>query len=287
MQARKILRRQIHKGLSSLQGQRISDDDIHGARKRIKMARATLRLLRTGLPDKQYRAENGRLRDAAKPLSEARDATVLRKAFQGIQRGARRSLVRDGALQVDRMLAAEQSSAHRQVMGSHGVPHSRRLLHEARARASRWHLGKDGWSTVGEGLRLVYRQGRKALQTVQNAPSDRAFHEWRKHVKYLRHQVQLFRPICPGPLEALAQELHTLSDHLGDDHDLAVLRSKLTANGSPLKSQSVRQAMLASLDRERSTLQRKALRIGSRIYQERPASFCSRLRQYWRDWRDA
>lgn len=185
------------------------------------------------------------------------------------------------------MLAAEQSSAHRQIAGSHGVPHSRRLLHEARARASRWHLGKDGWSTVGEGLRRVYRQGRKALQTVQAAPSDTAFHEWRKQVKYLRHQVQLFRPIWPGPLEALTQELHALSDYLGDDHDLVVLRSKLTASGSPLESTSARQVLLANLDRERATLQRKALRVGARIYEEPPALFCSRLRQYWRAWRDA
>jgi CHAD domain-containing protein len=284
-EARKILRRQIDKGLECLDGQRISDGRIHRARKQIKMARATLRLLREGLPNKQYRAENRRLRDAAKPLSEARDAAILRKAFERIP-GARGAGFRPDALEVDRMLANEQSRAHRQVAGSRGVPHARRLLHQAHARTYRWHLDKDGWSTIGAGLRIIYRQGRKSLKAVHTAPSDTAFHEWRKQIKYLRYQIQLLRPIWPDVLQALARELHSLSDHLGDDHDLVVLRSKLSANDSPLKKRSGRQALLAKLDHKRASLQRKALAVGARVYEEPPPLFCSRLRQYWRQWRD-
>jgi CHAD domain-containing protein len=285
-ETRKILRREIDKGLACLDGRRISDGRIHRARKQIKMARATLRLLRDGLSNKHYRSENRRLRDAAKPLSEARDAAVLRKAFEHIRTRAPRTDVRtDGALEMERMLASEQSKAHRQVSGGRGVPHARRLLHEARAWTFRWQLSSGGWSTIGEGLRLIYRQGRKALRAVHSAPSDAAFHEWRKQVKYLRYQIQLLRPIWPGPLEALAAELHSLSDYLGDDHDLVVLRAKLTSNESPLPNEPPRAALLATLDRERATLQRKALQLGAGIFEERPALFCSRLRQYWRDWR--
>ena len=285
-ETRKILRRQIDKSLKCLDGRRISDGRIHRARKQIKMARATLRLLRDGLANKHYRAENRRLRDAAKPLSEARDAAVLRKAFEHIRNDAPSTRVRsDRALEMERMLANEQSRAHRQVSGGRGVPHARRLLHEARARTSRWDLRSKGWSTIGAGLRRIYRQGRKALDSVHTAPSDTAFHEWRKQVKYLRYQIQLLRPIWPGPLDALATELHSLSDYLGNDHDLVVLRSRLTANESPLTPELGRKALLATLDRERATLQRKALKVGVRVFEERPALFCSRLRQYWRDWR--
>ena len=285
-ETRKILRRQIDKSLKCLDGRRISDGRIHRARKQIKMARATLRLLRDGLANKHYRAENRRLRDAAKPLGEARDAAVLRKAFEHIRSGAPSTRVRrDRALEMERMLANEQSRAHRQVAGGCGVPHARRLLHEARARTSRWDLGSKGWSTIGAGLRRIYRQGRKALHTVHTAPSDTAFHEWRKQVKYLRYQIQLLRPIWPGSLDALATELHTLSDYLGNDHDLVVLRSKLTANESPLTPELGRKVLLATLDRERGVLQRKALKVGVRVFEERPVLFCSRLRQHWRDWR--
>ena len=223
-EARKILRRQIDKGLEGLASQTISDDRIHRARKQIKMARATLRLLRTGLSSKQYRTENRRLRDAAKPLSDARDALVLRKAFEHISAGAWGAKVRHNALEVGRKLAHEQLKAHRRVASRQGIPHARHLLHKAHTRASRWHISNDGWSTIGEGLERIYRQGRDALKTVATAQSDSALHDWRKQVKYLRYQIRLLRPISPGPLEALAEELHRLSDYLGDDHDLVVLR---------------------------------------------------------------
>jgi CHAD domain-containing protein len=285
-EARKLLRRQIDKSLDCLEAGRISDERIHRARKQIKMARATLRLLRRELPNKQYRSENRRLRDAARPLSSARDAAVLRKAFQHISAAARGGSPRHPSFEMDRALANEQSQAHRQIASGAGIPHSRRLLHQAREQTSDWHLGKKGWSTIGAGLRRVYRRGRKALQVVQSAPSDTAFHEWRKQTKYLRHQVQLLRPIWPRPVGALIRELHALSNHLGEDHDLVVLRSKLTAKDSPLQGKSGRQGLLSRLDRERTLLQRKALEVGTRIYEEPPATFCSRLRHHWRQWRE-
>ena len=279
-EARRILRRQIDKGLRGLESQRVSDDRIHRARKQIKMARATLRLLRQGLSSKQFRSENRRLRDAAKPLSEARDALVLRKAFEHILAGTRGRGLRHDSLEVDRVLANDQLKAHRRVASRGGIPHARRLLHKAHAKASGWRLSNDGWSTIGAGLGRIYREGRNSLKAVEKAPSDTAFHEWRKQVKYLRYQIQLLRPISPGPMEACAKELHRLSDYLGDDHDLVVLRAKLSDVGS-----GARQALLAKLDHKRASLQRKALQVGARLYAEPAGLFCSRLRQCWRGWR--
>ena len=267
----------IDEGLECLDGRRISDERIHRARKQIKKARATLRLLRPGLTNRQYRAANTRLRDAAKPLSAVRDAAVLRKAFQHIQTGARGSGIRRGVLETARMLANEQSRAHQQVAGRHGVPRSRRLLRDVLARTHRFPVPKKDGSTIGAGVRLVYRQGRKALKAANTAPSDTAFHEWRKQVKYLRYQIQLLRPKWPGPLEALTRELQALGDYLGEDHDLAVLRARLTARGSPLQGIPGRRALFAKLDRKRVALRRRALQAGMRIYERPPASFCSRM----------
>ena len=266
----------IGEGLECLDGRRISDERIHRARKQIKKARATLRLLRPGLTNRQYRAANTRLRDAAKPLSAVRDADVLRKAFQHIQTGARGAGIRRGALETARMLANQQSRAHRQVAGRHGVPRSRRLLRDVLARTHRFRVAKKDESSIGAGVRIVYRQGRKSLKAANTTPSDTAFHEWRKQVKYLRYQVQLLRPIWPGPPDALTRELQVLGDYLGEDHDLVVLRAKLTARGSPLRGIPGCRALFAKLDRKRGVLRRKALQVGMRIYEQRPASFCSR-----------
>ena len=51
-----------------------ADQAIHDARKRIKKARAGLRLLRAGMSAREYRRENESLRDAGRLLSPVRDS---------------------------------------------------------------------------------------------------------------------------------------------------------------------------------------------------------------------
>jgi len=63
--------------LDNVSGRAVSPEDIHTARKGLKKARAWLRLLRTGTDRDAYREQNHALRDAARPLSEGRDAQVL------------------------------------------------------------------------------------------------------------------------------------------------------------------------------------------------------------------
>ena len=62
---------------------------VHGARKDLKKARALLRLARPGMPAKDYRKENRRLRDLGRELSGGRDADVMLVAL--LQNTQRRS----------------------------------------------------------------------------------------------------------------------------------------------------------------------------------------------------
>src|SRR5207249_4922754 len=71
---------QIERALSELDGSK-EDESIHSARKRFKKIRAALRLVRDDLGDDVYRRENHCFRDAAQPLTQIRDATVLRDAL--------------------------------------------------------------------------------------------------------------------------------------------------------------------------------------------------------------
>ena len=50
-----------------------------------------------------------------------------------------------------------------------------------------------------------------------------SLHEWRKRVKHLWYHHTLLRSLWPPVMEVTGDEAHALSDHLGDDHDLAVL----------------------------------------------------------------
>src|ERR1700756_4010846 len=76
-EARRILRAQVHEALKKLRHRHTSATDIHAARKEIKKARATLKLLRNAVSKADYSDENDTLREAAHPLSAARDSTIL------------------------------------------------------------------------------------------------------------------------------------------------------------------------------------------------------------------
>ncbi|HEY2158704.1 MAG TPA: CHAD domain-containing protein, partial [Isosphaeraceae bacterium] len=74
---RRIIRGQIDKALDELANPTEPAETVHSARKRLKRLRALLRLARDGMDRATYGREKERLRDAARPLAEARDAAVL------------------------------------------------------------------------------------------------------------------------------------------------------------------------------------------------------------------
>ena len=79
------LRETVDQALEQLEpGQPVPDENIHTARKSLKKARAVLRLLRDGMSDDVYQAENSGLRDAGRVLSPIRDARSLIDAFDSL-----------------------------------------------------------------------------------------------------------------------------------------------------------------------------------------------------------
>src|SRR5262249_34951169 len=62
-------------------------------------------------------------------------------------------------------------------------------------------------------------------------------HEWRKRSKDLRYALDLLEPTWPPVVKALADEVHALTDRLGDDQDLSrldrVLRDEPASFGTP------------------------------------------------------
>ena len=81
-----------------------------------------------------------------------------------------------------------------------------------------------------------------------------------------------------------AEDAHRLADLLGDDHDLAVLRSTLVE----LDGQIPRDLdpVLGLIEHRRAQLQTEAMFLGERLYAEKPKAFVRRLRRYWRAWRN-
>jgi CHAD domain-containing protein len=145
-------------------------------------------------------------------------------------------------------------------------------------------VGRHGWSVLGAGLKRTYANGREAFARARGAPTNEHLHEWRKQTKYFWHQLQVFEPVEPGRLGKLAHATHELADLLGDDHDLAVLRERAAQACEAFPSAVSQQALLALIERCRINLQRKAVQLGRRLYEEKPLVFAGRMEKYWDDW---
>lgn len=280
---RRILKEWIADAAQSIHKQRVTDADIHDARKQLKKSRAALRLLRDAIGEVAYERENAALRDAARPLGVARDSKVLIATLDDLGERyapATRSIKLD---KFRRALRQDQREA-KQAITITLMNRQRKALREVALRSDRWRMKGEDWPTLAAGLERSYRSGKKKMRTAARSRDSEHLHAWRKQVKYLWHQLQILEPVWPGMLGELADQAHKLAEYLGDDHDLSVLRQKLSANAATLNAQD-RDALIALLERRRRQLQDNACKLGRKIFQERPQRFSGRMGKYWRAWR--
>jgi CHAD domain-containing protein len=250
----------------------------------LKKARATLRLVRGALGASTYKKENAALRDAARPLGEVRDGQVLLDTLSSLVKhyGAPASGLSLGKF--ERVLSRRRKEARESILQRPGpLKKARKTLQAVHSRSQQWHVGRHGWSVLGPGLKRTYSQGRRAFAQAQTRRSNECLHEWRKQIQYFWHQLQIFEPLGPGLLAGLVEETHQLADVLGNDHDLAVLRERVVAAREVFPNAATHRALIVLIERCRTELQRKALRLGRHLYEETPAAFTARFCKHWRD----
>lgn len=275
---RACAREQLHGAATLLE--RPGDDPVeavHAARKHLKKARALLRLVREQLGDDVYRSENGALRDAAARLSQTRDADVLVATVEALADDAAGKLPAAALTTLRDALQAEADAGRAGATAPDAAAVADELR-AAHARVADWPLDGAGWEPVVAGISRAYARGRKERAAAEAEPTVERLHEWRKRVKDLWYHHRLLKPVWPPVLKAYGEEAHVLSELLGDDHDLAVLRERLErADDLPPEVVASLDELLALLDRRRDALQARARRIAARLYAEKPAAFERRI----------
>jgi CHAD domain-containing protein len=285
LEARQIVCKHIDEALSALKGESPSDAAIHKARKAIKKARAVWRLLQQAMPEAIYRGTNSRLRDAGRPLGVARDAKILVVAVDKLLAKARGTAAAGYLGAVRRTLLENGLVIKRAVRSeSTGLALSRQALRSARQRIQNYSIAKHGWSTLGKGLGRAYRRGCRMYAKSRSERRVPDLHEWRKQAKYLHHQLTVLKPLRKGRIGKLSAEAAKLADKLGNDHDLAVLRTKICGPEGAIAPGAQRR-VVTLIEHERKKLQDAAFTLGARIYAEKPADFLARFDKYWRAWR--
>ncbi|MBB3951676.1 CHAD domain-containing protein [Aureimonas jatrophae] len=286
---RRIAGEQIDRAVGDLAGHGEDESAVHEARKRMKKLRALVRLARGARPD-FARDENARYRDAAKGVGGARDRVALIEALDGLAERfadesprlfakARRTLEerRDRALGSNGDLAARAAEtadalrAGRSRLDGFTLPHSAKRQRDA----------------LAAGLAHNLSQARRDRRAVRRHGTAETFHDLRKRIKYLGHHLRLLEPVWPGVLQAMREDADLAAEHLGRDHDYAVLLTEIEAEPARFGTSADVARLRALLARHGQELRAQALAPVDRLLSEAPKALADRLARLWREARRA
>ena len=279
---KRIAREQIELALVETADDQLDRHEaVHQVRKRCKKIRGLLRLVRPALPD-VYRQENACIRDAARMLSGLRDAESAIEAFD-------RFTTRIS----DRVDPEVVATARHDLLLRREFLTDERFDLEARLadfalkmqtvldRVESWSCTHRGFAAIKDGFKKTYRLGRRSMSRAYKKGSAKEFHEWRKRTKDHWYHVRLLRDAWKENFKKRVKLLNRLSELLGDDHDMFVLRQILLEHPERFGELARQEPLIESLDRRRAEQQAQAKELGDRIYADNPKEFTRRLRKHW------
>jgi CHAD domain-containing protein len=274
---RRVCREHLGEALKRLRKSR-HPAAIHGVRKEIKKLRALLRLVQGGIGRGDYRKTENALCRAADRLAASRDARVMLQVFEQVAGGktTRRFPKIWEALQKNRRREA------RRFRGDNSIAAAKKNLRKTDQRWAGLKIKIPGWAAIEPGLRESVLRGRQTCELARRQPSSEHFHEWRKQVKNLWHQLRLLCPAWPAA-SVLTDRLEQLGELLGKEHDLSLLRQFIHDHCADEAGEAA--ALNQLIEASQKKLRAAALKLGARLYAETPAAVCRRLGNYWNDWR--
>ena len=261
--------------------------DVHKTipevRKRCKKIRGLVRLIRPVYKD-IYKKENAWYRDAARDLSYYRDAYSIIETFDKLSKNIPVGAVNNEQIKEALVQRKDQIFSDTELIDSKLAGFRKKML-RGTERAKTWPFEeKDHYDMIGKGLKFTYKRGRNAMEVAVKSGSTMDFHEWRKRVKYHWYHLCLLKPAWDEVLEAFRNQAHELSEYLGDEHDLAVLKQILNNGSFSFLNSDSGRILNCVIDRQRAELQRMSKHLGNRLYCEKPGKMNKRMAAYIEEW---
>ena len=257
--------------LARLEQTRITDGAVHETRKALKKARAALRLLRCALEPAAYRAQNALLRDAGRCLSPLREPGSMLDALAALRKHAPETASRVNLDRVAKNLRAEKARAARDLAGRRAaLTKCIRLLKHSLARTEQPDFARIGAAPLLEGMRRIYRKGRRSLAQARESRDPAALHEWRKQTKYLLHALETLYGARLGKAKKIGKRAEKLAERLGYDHDLDALGRRTQSLKTARSLKTTLQTLIA---KRRAKLQEQAFSLGEKLYVDKPRRF--------------
>ncbi|MGK7394430.1 MAG: CHAD domain-containing protein [Candidatus Cyclobacteriaceae bacterium M3_2C_046] len=256
---------------------------VHDTRKRFKKLRALLRMVKEQA-GKKYRKQNGFYRNLSRKLSAVRDTVSTLKIAQKTYDKFPDLLSETDFLPVKGQLEERKQDLESKHLKEQDVlTQVRSNLIDGIEMTEKLPVEKLHLDDLGKNLNKVYQRGYKSFRTAYKEPSDENFHEFRKRVKYLWYHTRIYGPIWKKYYKGVAAELKQLSDYLGDDHDLSVLKEILENNLETNPEQM--KHWLTAIEAFQKELRLKALTLSARIYYRKPKKHLKKIIHDWRQWK--
>jgi hypothetical protein len=271
---KRVVSNELQLAIDQLDRAQPSDESIHEARKSIKKARAVLQLA-----DGAFDAESAitQLRRAAHLLSPLRDAEAMIEMAGALCARAGRSLPAETCSALSETLRHRKAGVSRVARRGHSVRKAVRSLQRVQRSAAVWKWKQVRSSTLISQIRRSYKKARRRMRGLSAGSPPDTFHAWRKGIKKLWYAARLLEHRVS--VRRQMTDLGHLESWLGDDHNLVVLQPQIT-NGRRLLGAQRRAARVEQIvNRRQHDLRRKALTVGTRVFNDSPKKFAKRFQQ--------
>jgi CHAD domain-containing protein len=253
---------------------------VHSARKCLKRLRSLLLLVRPGMPEPAFATLTDRLGSIARGLAAARDAAALIDAIDKLEKetGPGPGL---GPIHSLRAWLHKRRHAAEQNLERSAASDAMRGLLELRPAFAGFAVYPDDFRSLAKGLRRGYRATRESFQHAFASERDEDLHEWRKGVQHHWRQMQLLAPCWPSELSARVEAARSLSQVLGDDHDISLLCRLVSTPTMMFGTPDETAAFMKRCRRRHKALRKEARNQGERLFAERARPFAERIEAYW------
>jgi hypothetical protein len=163
----------------------------------------------------------------------------------------------------------------------HLLPRVERALRQSAKDTSKSIRRAAGRGAMISGIVRGYRRARKGLSCVHATPDDGLFHTWRRRVKDHWYHVRLLEGLN-GKAAIRVRNLKRLETWLGDDHNLVLLRATILKRPTRFGDEQGTAVVLGCLDKYQSSLRRRALKLGERVFAQEPRVFSKMVKRWLR-----
>ncbi|ESY07217.1 MULTISPECIES: CHAD domain-containing protein [unclassified Mesorhizobium] len=284
-EVRRILGEEIGKALAHLAVARDQPEQaLHKCRKRLKSARALLRLVRSG-NETFCRTENQCYRQVAALLAGPREATALVETVDRLA-AAFPEQVAGGLDSVRDRLIARQHEIHAGAGLDAAIGAATAACEEGLIRIERLllpDLPEHAADVLAEGARKTLRRARKALDKAGSHGGAEDFHDLRKAAKTHSMHLSLLGRLWPTPIKVRRKAVDELGEKLGELHDVFVMRVLLEADGEPLGDAQDTRLLGKLLKRSEKSLKKSCLAGAAELFGDSPKRSTKKLARNARD----